>query len=112
MTSLIESLYAFRVWRDDLTSNHQQTEMGHIKKPRVDEPVQYGFEPNFWVEYPSGLVDITRSHRLQRDGQPAELTPATQWEVAADGERMLRLAKKSTAIVIVDMQKYVSEMVN
>lgn len=81
------------------------TTMGYVKKPRVDQPVEYGFEPNFWVEYPDGLVDLTRSCHLQPGGKPSAVDSSLQWEVAADGERMLRLTKDKTAIVIVDMQK-------
>lgn len=96
-------------------------------RPRIAAPTEFGDAPNFWVEYPNGLVDLTRSAPLPPASRhasslrPAELTPVledpapqppplqdtTQFELQVDGERTLRLNRATTAIVIVDMQKCV-----
>jgi len=89
-------------------------------RPKVPKPIEYGSGNNFWVEYPSGLVDISRTDRLPMtegkepepdhgnspQGQRPEppLKP-TQIDVSVDGERVVRIDKKATAIVIIDMQK-------
>jgi hypothetical protein len=76
-------------------------------RPKVDIPVQYGEDPgSFWVEYPSGLVDLTRTRKLQDGGQPLELDMEKQVEFPVDGDRILRVQKDRTAVVVIDMQKY------
>lgn len=84
-------------------------------RPHVAEPIQYGNASSFWVEYPSGLIDLTRETRLTpknnvetvtTNGEPP-LWVGTQLEVPVDGERVVRMAKARSAMVIVDMQKYV-----
>lgn len=86
--------------------------------PKVSAPTEFGNALSFWVEYPAGLVDLTRSTHLRsqgidqtpvhvvEDATPPPLTSATQWELDVEGDRVLRLSKSKSAIVIVDMQKY------
>lgn len=99
---------------------HQDT-----KRPRVARATEYGNAASFWVEYPSGLVDLTRTTHLpsfrndhaKPEGsrelihedvvKPPPLHPETQWELDVDADRVLRITKVHCAIVIVDMQKYV-----
>lgn len=90
-----------------------------ITLPKVDVATEYGNAASFWVEYPSGLIDLTRSSHLvqktpaDKDNDPAQIPPAldpeTQFELEVDGAgtRTLRLNKAHTALVIIDMQKYV-----
>lgn len=86
-------------------------------RPHVAEPIEYGNASSFWVEYPSGLVDLTReTHLTPRNNDETVTTNGlhtieppllgdTQLEVMVDGDRVVRMAKARTAMVIVDMQK-------
>ncbi|KAG6911987.1 hypothetical protein DXG01_000235 [Tephrocybe rancida] len=74
----------------------------------VHTPTQYGSNDSFWVEYPSGLVDLTRSHPLSETAED-QLLPelqAGQIEIAAEGGRKIRIDSGSTAMVIIDMQNF------
>ena len=83
-----------------------------IMRPKVTSPVEYGNDTDFWVEYPSGLVDLSRTSHLPSDAEaasnavPPSLRP-TQAEIVVNGDRVIRVEKERTAIVIIDMQKYV-----
>lgn len=96
--------------------------LGMTTRPRVASAVEYGNAASFWVEYPSGLVDVTRTVHLKQgpleDGdvaqsQAAEAAPIpplkteTQLELPVDGDRVVRLVKERTALIVIDMQKYV-----
>ncbi|GJE86172.1 isochorismatase hydrolase [Phanerochaete sordida] len=105
---------------------HSLNGHGFVKhRPPVPQSTEYGNATNFWVEYPSGLVDLTRTVHLPEAArahdvpeQPDEqvvfegklsippLIADKQWEVEVDGDRSLRLSKAHTAIVIIDMQNY------
>ena len=93
-------------------------------RPHVSLPTEYGNAANFWVEYPTGLVDLTRSAHLpeaaKAQSKPEEpdeqlvhegsasvppLIVGKQWEFEVDGNRSLRVSRAHTAIVIIDMQK-------
>ena len=91
-------------------------------RPKVARPTEYGNPAAFWVEYPSGLVDLTRSSHLPAKAQsvPEEpdqvlvhadsvqvppLNVEKQWELAVEGDTALQMSKAHTAIVIIDMQK-------
>ncbi|EPQ60662.1 Isochorismatase hydrolase [Gloeophyllum trabeum ATCC 11539] len=77
-------------------------------RPPVEKPIEYGNAGEFWVEYPSGLVDLTRASHLPSSASDAATPPPlTQefLEFPVDGQRTLRIDKKSSAIVIIDMQK-------
>lgn len=87
-------------------------------RPPVDKPVEYGNATSFWVEYPSGLVDLTRSAHLSEAEAPAAgvkdsdsdsgsgppLVQSGQLEIAVDG-RTIRVDAKKSALVVIDMQK-------
>lgn len=82
-------------------------------RPLVEAAIEYGNPGSFWVEYPSGLVDLTRSAHLSKSDdkdtaklEPPPLQPNAQWELPVESGRTLRLNKAQTAIVIIDMQKY------
>ena len=83
-----------------------------IMRPKVPSPVEYGNDTDFWVEYPSGLVDLSRADHLPSDvAAAAKASPpplkSTQAEIEVNGERVIRVDKEKTAIVIIDMQKCV-----
>jgi nicotinamidase-related amidase len=80
-------------------------------RPKVPVPVEYGSDASFWVEYPSGLVDLSRAQHLPKDADSAKgATPpplqSTQVEIDVDGERTIRVAKDATALVVIDMQNF------
>ncbi|KAJ7244771.1 Isochorismatase hydrolase [Mycena haematopus] len=84
-----------------------------VARPRVEVPTEYGSDATpqgFWTEWPSGLVDVSRtSHILSASGdalvEPPPLTSALL-DIPVDGERTLRVKKESTAVVVVDMQNF------
>ncbi|KDR84961.1 hypothetical protein GALMADRAFT_218034 [Galerina marginata CBS 339.88] len=81
-----------------------------IERPRVPLPVEYGNDTAFWVEYPTGLIDVSRATRLPAEAakdaayQPPPLK-ATQLDIPVDGNRVVRVDKEKTALVVIDMQK-------
>ena len=84
---------------------------------KVQSPLVFGNPGSFWVEYPSGLVDLTRPSSNRPDGStnisaakesdPPALDTKSQFELQVEDDRVLRLNKSTTAIVIIDMQKFV-----
>jgi hypothetical protein len=74
-----------------------------LKRPRVGDAAEYG-GTDFWVEYPSGLVDLSRVTHLDPLGQEPD-KKSNLWDVSCDGERTIRVDPKSTALVVIDMQK-------
>ncbi|KAH7925186.1 Isochorismatase hydrolase [Leucogyrophana mollusca] len=74
-------------------------------RPKVEQTVEYGNPASFWVEYPSGLVDLSRSQHSNDEAAPPPLR-STQLDIPVDGERVIRVDKASTAAVIVDMQNF------
>lgn len=93
--------------------------LGMTTRPRVAAAVEYGNATSFWVEYPSGLIDLSRLAHLDKgplkvvqdenvaDMQVRQMQPSTQLDVQVDGDRVVRIAKNRSAIIIIDMQKYV-----
>ena len=95
-------------------------------RPKLATATEYGNAASFWVEYPSGLVDLTRTVHLPK-AQAAQSVPEEpdqelvledvapippliankQWEIEVEGDMVLRLNKAATAFVIIDMQKCV-----
>ena len=82
-------------------------------RPPVSSAVEYGStrvaDAAFWVEYPSGLVDISRSARLATTGDLGSVAEPPglgegQREVEVDG-RTVRMDAKRSALVVIDMQK-------
>jgi len=78
-------------------------------RPFIPTPTQYGSDSSFWIEYPSGLVDLSRTRPLSEDvdqsGPPLPLE-AGQAEISVEGQRTIRIDTKSTAMVIIDMQNF------
>lgn len=75
--------------------------------PLLREAKTFGNVTNgsFWVEYPSGLIDLTRSCPLVPGVSKAPAKSNGQLEIEVEGNRTLRIDVKKAAIVIVDMQK-------
>lgn len=120
---------------------HDTPILGMSSRPYVQNPTIYGGTldvegaAGFWVEYPDGLLDLTRTHWFQSDkGLPGAengmgvvqdgvqngsngatkverppLDVQTQVEIEVDGEpkRRIRVSKDKCALVVIDMQKYV-----
>jgi hypothetical protein len=75
-------------------------------RPLIETATEYGNDASFWVEYPSGLVDVSRSHHLStKSAKDIPPLTASQLDIPADGNRTIRVDKAATAIVIIDMQK-------
>lgn len=77
-------------------------------RPNVRTPVEYGNDTDFWVEYPTGLIDISRKTHLQSVADSAEGPPPlqpTQVDIKVDRGKTVRIDKETSAIVIIDMQK-------
>jgi len=77
-------------------------------RPKVSKPTVFGNvkSGNFWVEYPSGLIDITTKHPITSgsENEEPELKPE-ELEFAVQGDRRIRLSPEKTAVVVIDMQK-------
>ncbi|KAF9568417.1 Isochorismatase hydrolase [Agrocybe pediades] len=88
---------------------HDTPILGMTTRPRVAVPVEYGNATDFWVEYPSGLVDVSRATHLTSDAG-ADVAPpplaSTQLDIPADGDRVVRVDKSKTALVVIDMQNF------
>jgi len=76
---------------------------------RIDKATEFGSAGSFWVEYPSGLVDLTRSQHLPADDSEVVEPPLTKehFDMSVDDGRLLRINSATTAFIIIDMQKYV-----
>lgn len=83
--------------------------LGMKTRPRVDQPTEFGNAASFWVEYPNGLVDLSRATHLDADAKNAKVPPLldSQLDIPTDGNRTIRIDKKKTAVVVIDMQKCV-----
>lgn len=87
---------------------HDTPILGMTTRPPVEQPIEYGNAASFWVEYPSGLVDLTRAAHLTpgRDADaPEPPLKSGQLEVPVDGGRTIRIDAKKSALVVIDMQK-------
>jgi len=89
---------------------HDTPILGMTTRPRVSAPVEYGNPTDFWVEYPNGLVDVSRATHLKTAGTGGEdVAPpplaSNQLDIPADGDRVVRVDKDKTALVVIDMQK-------
>ncbi|KAL6309927.1 Isochorismatase hydrolase [Sparassis latifolia] len=100
---------------------HDTPILGMTARPHVAAAVEYGNPASFWVEYSSGLIDLTRTAHLPKgaldvgtaaQAEKAEDAPIpplqsnSQFELPVDGDRVLRIAKERSAIVIIDMQNF------
>ena len=97
--------------------------LGMTTRPRVEKATEYGNTASWWVEYPDGLVDLSRSVHLPVDKEASETVtrlPSNikvadvkdsperktgQVDIEVDGGRKIRIAAKRSALVVVDMQK-------
>lgn len=68
-------------------------------RPNVTARTKYGTPDSYWVEYPDGLVDMSRR------GQGKEPKGGKLVEFNVQGERRVRIDTGITALVVVDMQK-------
>ncbi len=99
---------------------HDTPILDMVKRPRVPIATEYGNPASFWVEYPNGLVDVTRTTHLPKgplekghvvqenaahDVPLPRLIKETQLDIPVDGDRVVRIASKHSAVVIIDMQK-------
>ncbi|KAH7916446.1 Isochorismatase hydrolase [Hygrophoropsis aurantiaca] len=84
---------------------HDTPILGMATRPKVEKTVEYGNAASFWVEYPSGLIDISRS-KHSADEAVAPPLISTQLDIPVDRDRVIRVDKASTAAVIVDMQNF------
>ncbi|KAF8609801.1 Isochorismatase hydrolase [Ceratobasidium sp. AG-I] len=69
-------------------------------RPNVPARTTYGTSDSYWVEYPDGLVDLSR----QGQGKKQEGGKLVEFDV--QGERRVRIDPGITALVVVDMQNY------
>ncbi|KAI0348583.1 Isochorismatase hydrolase [Trametopsis cervina] len=76
------------------------------ERPHVAAATEYGNAASFWVEYPSGLVDLTSTSHLPADSAPPPLATHTQFEIGVEQSRVLRLNRATTALVVIDMQNF------
>lgn len=77
-------------------------------RPKVAKVTEYGNAASFWVEYPSGLIDLSRTVHPQGVLEPPKLQ-SSQLDIPVDGDRIIRISKATTAAVIIDMQKSVDD---
>ncbi|KAJ7900316.1 Isochorismatase hydrolase [Mycena olivaceomarginata] len=93
---------------------HDTPILGMVARPRVEAPIQYGTDATpqgFWTEWPSGLVDVSRTSQLPPSGsgntqvEPPPLTSALL-DIPVDGERTVRVKREATALVVIDMQNF------
>lgn len=76
-------------------------------RPRVTEATEYGSSASWWVEFPNGLIDLSRSNHLDAVAKPAQAQERTkgQVDVEVDGDRTIRIDARKSALVVIDMQK-------
>ena len=83
--------------------------LGMKTRPRVEVATEYGNRASWWVEYPDGVVDLSRSVHLSEVGQgkvdKAGEKKKGQLDIPVDGERTIRIDASKSALVVVDMQK-------
>ncbi|TFK93484.1 Isochorismatase hydrolase [Polyporus arcularius HHB13444] len=92
-----------------------------VKRPRIPVATEFGNATSWWVEYPTGLIDVTRTTHLPKgplsegdvaQDQPTREVPIpplvkeAQLDIPVDGERTVRIATKNSAVVIIDMQNF------
>ncbi|KAI0275093.1 Isochorismatase hydrolase [Gloeopeniophorella convolvens] len=76
-------------------------------RPRVDAPTEYGNAASFWVEYPSGLVDLTRATHLPPAPRAQTCLRSRRARPTCPSTARARCASaRRSAFVIIDMQNY------
>ncbi|KAG7099082.1 hypothetical protein E1B28_000957 [Marasmius oreades] len=88
---------------------HDTPILGMVSRPPVQSALQYGYNADFWVEYSSGLVDLSCKNPL-KPGENLDTSPpakgADELEFVVDGSRTLRVDTNATALVVIDMQNF------
>ncbi|KAF8140287.1 Isochorismatase hydrolase [Boletus edulis] len=75
-------------------------------RAKVSKVTEYGNATSFWVEHPSGLIDLSRTaHPQGGELEPPKLQ-SSQLDIPVDGDRTIRINKATTAAVIIDMQNF------
>ncbi|KAJ8083861.1 hypothetical protein PM082_002627 [Marasmius tenuissimus] len=85
---------------------HDTPILGMVNRPLVQSPIQYGASASFWVEYPTGFIDLTCKHPLLEGKLEIPQRDADDMEIAVEGGRTLRVDSKVTALVVIDMQNF------
>ncbi|KAJ6621717.1 Isochorismatase hydrolase [Mycena sp. CBHHK59/15] len=90
---------------------HDTPILGMVARPRVETAIEYGgaaTPQGFWTEYPSGLVDVSRTRHLPPGDAQADAPAPTPdlLDIPVDGERTLRVKRDATALVVIDMQNF------
>ncbi|KAF9453845.1 hypothetical protein P691DRAFT_812459 [Macrolepiota fuliginosa MF-IS2] len=110
---------------------HDTPILGMTSRPYVQRATVYGGTVDvegaagFWVEYPDGLMDLTRTHLVSsdeglpgvkngnsaeagKDEKPPPLDVKTQVEIDVEGtpKRRIRVSKEKSALVVIDMQNF------
>ncbi|KAF8581936.1 Isochorismatase hydrolase [Ramaria rubella] len=79
----------------------------HVTEPQTFGSVKHG---SFWVEYPSGLVDLTCFSPLPQGDEDSLTRPPAKaqghLDIEVEGGRKIRIDPKQTAIIIIDMQNF------
>lgn len=91
---------------------HDTPILGMATRPPVSETTKYGAGTSFWIEYPSGLIDLSRSNDTALSGSTQECPQPSpeQLDIPVEHNRTIRVDRKSSAIVIIDMQKSVVQI--
>jgi hypothetical protein len=71
--------------------------------PKV--PLEYGDAVSFWVEYPSGLIDLSRSKHVESTTDVTPPLSPSQLDIRINAGRTIRIKKDATALIVIDMQK-------
>lgn len=76
-------------------------------RPKVDKTCKWGNRTNFWIEYPDGVVDVSETFLSNDLLARTPPKPPGLVDIPVEGDRVVRLDPKRSAIVIIDMQKSV-----
>ena len=91
-----------------------------MARARVENAIEYGNPSSWWIEYPDGLIDLSRSKHLSDVNNDASLPSNIkvsdvikdppekkegQIDVEVDGDRRIRIDSKKSVLVVIDMQK-------
>ncbi|EKM83902.1 hypothetical protein AGABI1DRAFT_110512 [Agaricus bisporus var. burnettii JB137-S8] len=105
---------------------HDTPILGMATRPYLQSPKVYGGTldveggAGYWVEYPDGLMDLTRTHWIHPESQqnganenaatggppPLDAQTQTEIEVKGDPKRRIRVSNEKSALVVVDMQNF------
>lgn len=75
-------------------------------RPRVDKAARWANRANFWIEYPDGLVDVSETFSEQELPAVSPPKPFGLVDLPVEGDRVVRLEPKRSALVVVDMQNF------